>query len=319
MRVDGSIWEALSGVGTVGATVVAVWLAGRSLRQERGSIARLVSAWVTVDFRVNDDRRTYRRVTTLHVGNESNESVFEAFVNVIVGAERISLGSLSSPRPIAVLPPRSVREYDISGAITGQLDVSDPRAELSFTAPNDTKWLRTAEGNLEEASNQGTSWKPMPVATPAQIGKEDPTNPKMPVFAFLSAVWEAADAEAEGRASDPALDPFGAVASFAEGWEGADWADIGRQLPPFAPTTFVDYRTEHVAYVKLVGDPEAQGSVVEGPDPIWVKEVRFVTLVLDRSVGWRVFGVGVPVEPEEIQFPEDALRLPAKSEGGLTA
>ena len=317
VHVDGSIWDALSGVGTVGATVVAVWLAVRSLRQERGNIARLVSAWVTTDFVVNDDRRTYRRVSTLFVGNESNEPVFEAIVNVLVGTERISLGSLSAPSPIAVLAARSVREFDISGAMAAQLDVSDPRAELSFTAPNGSKWLRTADGVLKDASNQTTTWKPMPAATPAQIGKKDATNPTMVAAAFLNAVREAAEAEAENRPADPLMDPTGAVASFASGWNASNWAEIGRSFGSFAPTNFVDYRTEHVAYVKLVGDPALHGSVVEGPDPIWVNDIRFMTLVLDHSIGWRVFGVGVRVEPEEIQFPKNALRPPAKSAGGL--
>lgn len=317
-RIDGSIWDALSGIGTVGATVVAVWLAGRSLRQERGSVARLVSAWVTVEFQVNDDRRTYSRVTTLHVGNESNEPVFEAFVNVIVAAERISLGSLSAPRPIAVLPPRSVREYDISGAMAAQLDVDNPRAELAFTAPNGTKWLRTAEGDLADASKQSTSWQPMPAATPAQMGREDPTNPTMLVLAFLSAVRDAADAEDDGRPADPAMSPVGAVASFAEGWAEVDWASIGRELRPYAPTNFVDYRTGHVSYVKLVGDPALQGFGVRGPDPILVKNVLIVTLVKEGDLGWRVFGVGAPVQPEEIQFPEGALQPSTMSNGGLS-
>ncbi|PZF61251.1 hypothetical protein DEI92_06595 [Curtobacterium sp. MCBD17_034] len=140
----------------------------------------------------------------------------------------------------------------------------------------------------------------------------------MLVFAFLSAVWDAADAEDEGRPADPAMSPVGAVASFAEGWAGADWAEIGRQLRPFAPTNFVDYRTEHVAYVKLVGDPGLQGSGVQGPDPILVKEVSFVTLVKEGPLGWRVFGVGAPVQPEDIQFPEGSLRPSTLSDGGLS-
>ena len=327
ISVEANSWEALSGVGTVSATAVAVWLAARSLRHERGGVARLVSAWVTVVFQVNEDRRTYRRVTTLYVGNESYEPVFEALVNVVLGSERISIGNLSAPSPIAVLPARSVREFDVSSAMAAQSDVDDPRAELSFTAPNGTKWLRTADGKLRDTSRQKTQWKPMPAANALQVGRNDSTNPLIVAIAFLNAVWQAADADGQERPDlndgEPVQDP-GAVAStvvssFAPGWAGADWAQVGRELHSLAPTNYVDYRAEHVAYVKLVGDQSLQGFSVEGPDPIWIRDVSYVTLVLESPGGWRVFGVGTRVEPETILFPEGMLDSSVISRGGFTS
>lgn len=312
----GSTWEAISAIGTVGATGVAVWLAGRSLLNERGAVARLVSAWVTQEFHPREDGRTYQRVTVLNVGNESNEPVFEAWVNVLVGYERVQLGPLSAPSPIAVLAPRSVRQFDISPAIVAQLDTADPRAELTFTDPSGARWHRSPLGRLSDVTKKKTTWATMPDPTPEQVGKQDPFNPLVVSSAFLATLWEAAEAKAEGRVPGPEMDPSVAVATFASGWADANWAELGRTFVDFTPTNFVEYPAGHLAYVRLVGDPALQGKRVSGPGQILVPEVRYMTLVLDDQAGWRVFGIGAKVEPDQIEFPDETLSGAVRSGGG---
>ncbi|MCS5493262.1 hypothetical protein [Curtobacterium flaccumfaciens] len=162
-----------------------------------------------------------------------------------------------------------------------------------------------------------TTWEPMPDPSPGQVGKEDLFNPLVVSSSFLAALWEAAEAEAEGREIDPGMDPSLAVAPFASGWADANWAQLGRDFVDFTPTNFVEYPADHLAYVRLVGDPGLQGKRVTGPGQILVPKVRYVTLVLDDETGWRVFGVGAKVEPDQIQFPDGALSRPVVSGGGL--
>jgi len=149
VSTSGSIWDAFAAIGTVAATGVAVLLAWRAARQDKGAVARVVSAWVTDEYFPDDRMTSYQRRVTLHVANESNEPVYEARLNVFAGRDRRPLGPLAAPSVISVVPPRRKLDYDITLPLASHVGTEDPRAELHFTDPAGHRWRRDVLGALE--------------------------------------------------------------------------------------------------------------------------------------------------------------------------
>lgn len=298
-HAEWDVWAILTSVGTVGATVVAVWLALLGLRKDRDAVARVVAAWITDDYEPRDDGSSYKRVVRVHIANQSNEPVFDARLNVVFGRDQTPLGPLSAPTPISVIPPRREFIYDISIPLLAHANSWNPRATLYFTDPKDRRWLRNADGKLIDVSRQNAGWSaPKAVPDERQLGDMSTLmNPMMVALAFLTGVREP---EIDMEELQVVLAPE------APGWANVDWSELGSSLARYQPTSMVDYPAPRIARVKLSGDRHLEGRRVEG-EGLELDDVIFLTLTFAPDRGWRVFGVGASVRPNEILFEDGTL------------
>jgi hypothetical protein len=300
INLGADVWVILTAVGTVAATVVAVWLAARALFDQKGAVARVVAAWVTDDYQPNAFSSSYLRTVVVHVANESNEPVYDAHVAVIVSLG-VRLGPLSAPMPIAVVPPRRELQFDISLPLLAHGDTFDPRVELSFSDPRGRRWLRDSLGRLSEVTGEASSWREMNEDDPlvsAQMGLiHDFINPMSVAIRFLYLLRLKGDEFKPDEIAQEVLAPE------AAGWAVADWDSIRADLTDYQPTSMVGYPAEYIARVKLVGDSSLQGKQVEGKSGIVLAHNLWLTLTFTPERGWRVWGLGNRVEPHQIQFP----------------
>lgn len=132
LTIKGEIWTIMEAFGTVGATILSLYLALKSVYKEKSDTARLVDCWTTTRYAPNDNGTSYTRSTKLHILNESNEPVFNASVNTVIGFRRSFIGPLSAPLPISVVPPHQELIYDITTPLLSYPDTSDPRATIAF-------------------------------------------------------------------------------------------------------------------------------------------------------------------------------------------
>ena len=292
-----SVWDALTAVGTVGATVIALGLAVVGWWRGRTSGARLVSAWVTDDYEpvVQDDH--YRRRVILHVANESDEPAFDAHVSVIVGASAVPLGPLSAPSPIAVLPPRRELTFDLSVPLLAHDNSWNPRAIVSFGDRAGRRWIRDENGALRRTSRR-SGWSTKAAANrDLQLGNATLDNPMRVAMGFLAGLRE-------GDGVD--LENFGAMlAPEASGWVDVDWVELRAKTMDFQPTSMVDFPAPYIARVKLSGAGTLQGKTVVSDDSVTLPgPMMFLTLTYAPDRGWRVFGIGDTVAPARILFPK---------------
>ncbi|MGX5771753.1 hypothetical protein ACWKWN_13465 [Microbacterium trichothecenolyticum] len=295
---DWDVWVVATAVGTVGATLVALWLGARGLRVERDRISRVVSAWVTDEYLPEADGPRYRRRVMLHVANESDEPVFDARVSVLVGEPGIRLGPLSAPGRISVIPPRRVLLFDISTPLRAHRDSWSPRVDLYFSDPVGRRWLRDAAGNLRDVTSESSSWERLESVDERQLGdQETPENPMMVAMAFLAGVQ---DPNIELK--DFAI----TLAPEASGWAETDWEAVRSDLHDYAPTSMVDYPAPCIARIKLVGDVDLQGQSVAG-EGMEVRNLMFLTLTRSSSQGWRIYAIGGQLRPDDIVLPQDAF------------
>lgn len=291
--VTWDVWNVLTAVGTVGATLVAVALALRAWVGEKNSTARVVSAWVTDDYRPRDDGRSYQRTAVVHVANEGEQPVFDARVNVVLGRHRTPVGPLSVPMPISVIPPHREFTFDISTALLAHPNSWNPLATLYFTDPRGRRWLRDADGVLKDVSRSKSGWsKSQDAGDVRQLGNPSLFNPMTIALAFLAGLRDA-DTNPEDLAVT--------LAPEAAGWAEVDWAKTREQLDHYQPTSMVDYPAPRIARVKLSGDPSLEGRTVEG-EGLELADSMFMTLTLHPDRGWRIFSIGDSVPPDAIDF-----------------
>lgn len=294
------VWTVLTAIGTVAATGVAVWLAARSLLDEKGAVARVVAAWVTDDYEPDAYTSSYLRRVVLRVANESNEPVYNAHLSVIVGPG-VRLGPLNAPAPIAVIPPRRELAFDISLSLLAHGDTFNPRVEFTFTDPREKRWFRDVSGRLSDITGKSSTWGDMDREDPlvaAQIGLEGSLlNPMAVAIRFLYLLRLEGDDSSSGDIAKEVLAPE------AIGWATVSWDGLREELADFQPTSMVDYPARYIARVKLAGDVELQGKQVEGNSGIVLTDTRWVTLTFAPDRGWRVWGVGHSVQPQHIRFP----------------
>ncbi|TFD27355.1 hypothetical protein E3T27_06255 [Cryobacterium lyxosi] len=313
-HAEWDLWTILTAVGTIGATAVAVWLALLGLRKDRDAVARVVAAWITDDYEPREDGSSYERVVRVHIANQSTEPVFDARLNVVFGRDQTPLGPLSAPTPISVVPPRGELIYDITIPLLAHRNSWNPRATLYFTDPKDRRWLRNADGKLFDVSKEKARWSaPEAIPDERQLGDlSTPMNPMMVAVAFLAGV------------RDPQFDLEKlqvVLAPEAPGWADAEWAHIGSDLARYQPTSMVDYPAPRIARIKLSGNVELEGRSVEG-EGLELEDFIFMTLTFAPDRGWRVFGVGASVRPDEILFEEgslleDSTPSPTAGEGSI--
>jgi hypothetical protein len=287
----GSIWDVFTAVGTVGATLAAIWLAYRGIRRERTAVAGLVSSWITDDFRPDAATQSYTRLVVAHIANESSEPVFDAHAVVFLGVEnRVNLGPLSIP-PLPVLAQKREQVFDLSTPLLAHDNTWTPRIELSFTDSRGRRWLRDVDGKLSDITSQNPHWVEGS-GDERQLGRMgDVRNPMALALAFLAAL------QATPLKKD---DLMATLAPEATWWGSVDWESLSVEFSSLRPTSMVDYPAPYIARVKLAAE-ELEGKAVAGER--MSIQVKILTLTFAPSRGWRVWGIGMPVSPEEIQFP----------------
>jgi hypothetical protein len=286
---SGSVWDALTAVGTVGASVVAIWLGYRGIRQERTAVAGLVSAWVSDDYQPDFGTQSYRRTVLAHIANESAEPVFDVHAVVVIGFENaVRLGPLSVP-DMPVLAQRREQVFDLTVPMLAHDNTWNPRIELSFTDSHGRRWRREVDGVLHDISNEPATW----VAgqnDERQLGRMDDVNPMGVALGFLAAL----------RADPLDVSQIALTLAPEAAWAGTDWAALNVELAAYQPTSMVDYPAPFIAHVKLA-EGALEGMAVAG-DRMPLR-VKIITLTFTPMRGWRVWGVGLPVRPDQIQFP----------------
>lgn len=295
-KLNSSAWEILTALGTVGATVVALGLAVDAWRQRKDAVARLVSAWVTEEYSPRLDESAYQRIVTLHVANEGDQPVFDAQVSVVIGTDSVPVGPLTAPSPIAVIPPRRALTYDLSIALLGHDDTYNPRAEVSFLDPRRRRWVRDGNGVLRQV-DKPPRWDDLAGSGhELQLGNQTLNNPMFVALGFLAGLR---DGDAPDVESLEVL-----LAPEAPGWQSVDWAEVRNSVTGYQPTSMIDYPAPYIARVKLSGDASLEGKVVSGYGMMQLKDRQFLTLTYAPKRGWRVFGLGGSVPPDEILFPD---------------
>lgn len=295
-QLNWDLWAALTAIGTVGATLAALVLAFRSWVRGKDATARLVSAWVSDEYIPLADGSAYRRKVQLHVANESNEPVFDAMTNVCVGPDGMSLGPLAAPSPISVVPPRRELIFDISIPLLAHADSWYPKAELTFEDSQGRRWLRGLNGEIDDVTRKRQRWSKRPVSNDErQIGRQDSQfNPMLIALTFLAGL----------RDADTLPDALAILlAPEAPGWGNIDWEQLRKLLDNYQPTSMVEYPAPRIARIRLSGDSSLEGRRVEGVGkPLELNDYMVMTLTLDPLWGWKVFGVGRSVGPDEIFF-----------------
>ncbi len=293
--VGWDLWTALTAVGTIGATAIAIILSLRAWLQERDSTARVVTAWITDAYEPRSNGSSYARTVRVHLANEANEPVFNAIPNVQIGGDQISLGPLSVPSPLSVIPPRRELVFDVSIPLLAHTDSWRPTVTLRFTDPKGRRWHRLADGELRNVSKNKSRWsKGNPTMDERQLGDYSVLNPMLRAIAFLHAVRET-------NASTESMAPL--LANGASGWADMDWADLRNELENYQPTSMVNYPAPRIARIKLSGDPSLEGRQVQGDGlGLELTDYKFMTLTLEPQRGWCIFGVGGSLPPDAINF-----------------
>lgn len=296
LNVAGSIWDVFAAVGTVGATVVALWLAFRALGRERGAVARLVSAWVEERYEPREDTPAYRRKAAVHIGNESDEPVFNARASVLAGEQGTRLGPLSLPDVIPVVPQRRSLSFDISVPLRAWRGSWNPRVELYFSDASGRRWHRDPDGNLRDVTKSAPAAFETSNFSDEELGEQSLENPMTVALAFLAGLG---------------LDEFDVanispLLALEANWEETNWREVRADLAEFTVTSFVQYPAPRIALLKLVRAEGLAGKRVNG-EAIQVEGLKWLTLTSSPSRGWRVWGLGVKVRPDDILLPEDAF------------
>jgi hypothetical protein len=317
------------GVALIVAVAVAVVEAirARSARRERDEViksqkdaekratAKLVSAWVERTYIPSDDRTHYVQATFAHIINEADTPVFDVHATVQLapalspGVKPVSLGPLSIPPKISVLPPRRELIFDLTMPLHAHRSDNQgaspdvPDILLGFTDPENVRWLRDAEGELVEHSGElgrlfAVSDEDEGIAR--QFGRADPGNPLAVVAGFLESIADSGLSDQEALRQIRML-----ISPEATGWNlNAELLGVLRiELADYHVGTHVAYPAPFVAYVKIIDSDATNTMVVEGEGVILL--AKMVTLKFNQEFGWQIFTYGGGgTEPDRIPFPE---------------
>jgi hypothetical protein len=310
--------DTAQGVGTLLAVFVAVaaflWEAIRARRLEKErdvalaeqtrrdqrAAAGAVFALVIDRYTADPARSSYAREALVAVGNEGNHPVFNVMVSVGVGFYTRTIGPLSVPKPIPVMPARQTLTWDITVPLAAHDDTQSPTAQISFTDTDGRRWFRDFDGTLVETTGnvaQALETDEWETVAREQMGRMDPRNPLAVAMAFLDQIMAEPGAFVE--------DDFRSLlAPEADGWThfNVDQVPALREdLGEYGVGTMPSYPAPYVAHVKIVKSEDAIGKVIAGEG--MVIEAKVITLTYSPERGWRVYGFGLPLAPDSLLFP----------------
>lgn len=315
-------WDAFTALGTVSAVVTAIlislfdsWRNRKALRREREKsqerTATLVSAWVETEYSPADNGTRYDKRTLLKVANESDEPVYNVFVDVALQEPFRQVGPLAVPTPIPTLAPRTLREWDVSPGLlphevsAGGYSFREPVARIIFSDPRKQRWQRDYSGVLEKfVSETSKSSSQLDSENDLQIGETSALNPLFVAMVFIASLQE--EDGPNFKILRETLDPL------APGWKKmseAEWTEFAAEMPQYAMPSHVWYRTPRVAYVRLISEAERLQTEATGEAHY---PMEILTLVFRGALGWTVFSFG-PTSPEWIRFTAGETLQPIKS------
>ena len=206
--------------------------------------ARLVSAWVTEEYRPRGEGSSYSRVVVLHFSNESHEPMFEGSVNVHIGLHATPVDPLAAFSPVSLIPSRRELSYDTSISLLAHEDSWNPRATLQFSDPPRRRWLRSLDGDLRGIRAQKMKRsKSQHDGDERQLGDQYPRfNPMLVAVLFLKLLREK-------YTTCERLSPR--LAPEARGWGATDLRLPRDAFANFQQTSMVDYPAPRIARVKL--------------------------------------------------------------------
>nr|WP_278745976.1 hypothetical protein [Bifidobacterium catenulatum] len=293
-----NFWTCLEAIGTIGATIVALFgLNLKEAREKRWAVAKMVSSWISEDSKPNADGTAYVRTATIHVNNESDEPVYDVTVNTTLDNGKHWLGPLSAPDLIPVLPAHRELQFDITIPMLGYRHMDTPQVACTFVDPNGRVWERNIDGKLRDCSKEKPHWVDQQDDELPVKGEDfTPFNSMAVCLMFLNTL----NKDPHGEAMRALISPQ------ATGWEKVDWDELKRDYGNCVPTSNVRFPAPHVAVILLVADGSLQGKKAEGRG-MTINAAAAVTLTFSQEQGWRVFGIGDRVLPEDILFPEGTL------------
>lgn len=319
-----NVWDVLTALGTLFAVIVAVGVAvveasrnrqaqatlrsrdaAQALVDRRREASRVVGAVEQV-YMPSDDRTTYVRKATLTLANDSDEPIFDVYVQVAKDFPPVPVGPLSAPERMPVVPARTQRVWDISLpmlAVSETFTVlgSPPTVSVEFMDSRGVRWARGFDGVLVEATIE-----PRPVLNDAADGEKqlgDLTNffnPMLTALVFLEMLKQ--DPLPSPEEFRPILSPT------ARAWTempSERWAGIAESVRSHGLAAHAWYPARQVARVRTVADTSA-GQIVNPGETVY-PQGKVITLLFEPGLGWRVWGIGYAMEPDWFQFSNGAL------------
>ena len=293
-----NFWTCAEAIGTIGATIVALFgLNLKESREKRRSVAKVVSSWISEESKPNADGSSYVRTAVIHINNESDEPVYDVAVNTTLDKGNHWIGPLSSPNQIPVLPAHRELQFDITIPLLGYRHLDTPQVACTFVDPNGRIWERNIDGTLRDCSKEKPHWVGLQNdELPIQDCDFNVFNPMAVCLTFLNLL----NTDTNGEDIKSLLSPQ------ADGWKDVDWENLKHDFGKCMPSSNVRFPAPQVANILLTDDESLQGKKVEG----WRQQIHakaMVTLTFSHDQGWRIFGIGDRVLPEEILFPEGTL------------
>ncbi|MEE1324650.1 MAG: hypothetical protein U0K19_03515 [Bifidobacteriaceae bacterium] len=300
------MWDIASTISTIAATIIALVMGVYAIKRDSTETARFVSCWVTTRYSPNEEGTQYNKSTTVYIANNGNEPVFQADLNISIGSwKRIPLGPLAAELPISVIPPQTTLPYDITIPLLGYDDPSDPRASLIFTDANGKHWIRKENGELQNITKSKSKFTPfveedqladLTIRLPERKTKD--LNPLQIALKFMLAIK---DADENGN-YDNILQYTSPI--FKDNTSEEDLTFICNEYCNYNVVSNINYPTPFVAYAKIIEDPALANTVATGP---MTAEATILTLSLTPQEGWRIVGIGYPIDPSRIVFPPHTL------------
>lgn len=254
------------------------------------------------------DGSHYIQRSLLRLANESPEPVFNVHIVVARGNPPVPIGPLAAPTPLPLLPARHRRTWDVTlgllanGGQVASLGV-EPTVEIFFTDVRGARWHRGFSGELTDSGTLGAKLlKEIDEANEAQLGDLDnPFNPLPVALAFLGALTS--------TEPPPTVDALQVLfAPNAPGWASmtdAGLEALGDELREYGMAAHAWYPAPFVAWVRAVHDDDARSDA--RPGEFRTVRAKILTLCFLPSLGWRVFSIGAPMEPDWIGFPPGTL------------
>lgn len=298
LLLNDDFFNALGALATATSVLISLILALHAFRAEKTESARFISCWITTTYSPNSKGTGYIKTTTLHIANQGHEPAFRANVDVFIGYRRQPVGPLSAPHPINVIPPQQELTFDLTNPLLPFSDTFNPQPSLSFSDAKGKRWLREEDGSIQEISEEG-HWKHQSgISDELECSNDERIvfNPIIVTLEFLK-MLSTLQQETTGRQINNAV-KF--LYNSSPLHDSDTLIKASQNYCNYNSLSMVDYPVPCVAYVKITNDQNLLDKVFSG-DRIQIN-VSIVTLVFNKTQGWRIYSIGVPTDPSAISF-----------------
>lgn len=294
-------WSAVGSIATAGALLVSSLLLAIQMRDRRKekkkgerSSAEHVSGWLEVKYKkkiTEDGKEKLEKQVKVLLKNTGNQPVYDV---TMLAAEQVpgqgftKLGNLGLPTIIPTLPPEDANEWDISSQIK-HYDIGPYLyLETSFRDSANRHWKRDYSGKLTKINPRKSKYRKVKKEElDKQIGFHSEKNP----FSVATAFYALATSDSPEEWSQ-------ALELTTPESEWGDAKEIHDFLEGLGMTTYLEYPTDGVAYVRFV-TPQKTNVVVESAHLGPVVQAKIMTLQFREEFDtWKVHSIGLPCPPE---------------------